>query len=52
MGKLLGEQTKQKYLAPKQAVANRSAVELGNRIKSEEIIHHHEVTNQFLWNSF
>ncbi len=50
--RLLGEQTKQKYLAPKQAVANRSALELGTRIKSEEIIHHHEVTNQFLWNSF
>ncbi len=51
-GKLLGETTKQKYAAPKVAVANRSAVELGTRIKSEEIIHHHEVTNQFLWNSF
>lgn len=50
--KLLGEATKQKYIAPKQAVASRSGVELGNRIKSEEIIHHHEVTNQFLWNSF
>lgn len=50
--RLLGEDCKQKYLAPKQAVANRSALELGTRIKSEEIIHHHEVTNQFLWNSF
>jgi glutamine synthetase len=52
VSKLLGEDCKQKYLAPKQAVANRSGFELGSRIKSEEIIHHHEVTNQFLWNSF
>lgn len=49
---LLGEDVKQKYLAPKQAAANRSGSELGTRIKSEEIIHHHEVTNQILWNSF
>ncbi|MBL8121657.1 glutamine synthetase [Candidatus Saccharibacteria bacterium] len=49
---LLGETCKQKYVAPKQAVANRSGIDLGTRIKSEEIIHHHEITNQYLWNSF
>jgi glutamine synthetase len=49
---LLGEARKQKYLDQKQTVANRSARELGTRVKSAEVIYHHEVTNQFLWNSF
>lgn len=49
---LLGEDTKQKYLEPKQAVADRAGRELGNRIKAGEVIYHHEVTNQELWNSF
>jgi glutamine synthetase len=49
---LLGESNKQKYLAPKVAVAGRSGRELGNRVKAGEVIYHHEVTNQSLWNSF
>ena len=49
---LLGEEYKQKYVQLKQAVADRSPVELGNRVKMGEVIYHHEVYNQLLWNQF
>jgi len=50
--KILGEETKQKYASYKQAAADRSPKELGGIIKSSEILFHHEVTNQVLWNRF
>jgi glutamine synthetase len=50
--KILGEENKDKYLSFKQAVADRSPKELGKNVKVEEIIYHHEVTNQVLWNDF
>jgi glutamine synthetase len=49
---LLGEAAKEKYLEKKQAVAHRNARELGHRVKDAEILYHHEVTNQYLWNRF
>ena len=52
MTELLGEDSKQKYLDQKQAVANRSERDLGTRVKAGEVIYHHEVTNQYLWNNF
>ncbi len=52
MAKILGEENKQKYLSFKEAVADRSPKELGTKIKTSEIIYHHEVTNQVLWNNF
>jgi glutamine synthetase len=52
MTTLLGESQKQKYLEQKMSVANRSARELGTRVKAAEVIYHHEITNQSLWNSF
>ena len=52
MTELLGETRKQKYLDQKLAVANRSPRELGNRVKAAEVVYHHEVTNQYLWNGF
>lgn len=52
MTKILREENKQKYLFFKQAVADRSAKELGRKIKTSEIIYHHDVTNQVLWNNF
>lgn len=52
IGKILGEESKEKYLLFKQASADRNPKELGIRIKDSEIIYHHEVTNQFLWNGF
>jgi len=49
---ILGADTHAKYLELKQSVADRCPKELGNRIKRAEIMFHHEVTNQMLWNSF
>ena len=50
--KILGTENKDKYLSYKVAAADRSPKELGNLIKKSEIIFHHEVTNQTLWNTF
>lgn len=52
MTKLMGSTTKEKYLNYKQAAAYRTPRELGVTIKQSEIIYHHEVTNQHLWNKF
>ena len=49
---LLGEENKDKYIAFKQAAADRSPKALGTLIKDSEILYHHEVTNQVLWNRF
>ncbi|HVZ11628.1 MAG TPA: glutamine synthetase family protein [Patescibacteria group bacterium] len=49
---ILGEETSGKYAGYKQLVADRSPKELGTQVKSSEILYHHEVTNQFLWNQF
>ena len=50
--KILGEDNKEKYAALKQSQADRSPKALGTLIKPSEIIYHHEVTNQVLWNEF
>ncbi|HWP61676.1 MAG TPA: glutamine synthetase family protein [Candidatus Paceibacterota bacterium] len=50
--KILGEESKTKYIQFKQAAADRSPKALGTSVKRGEIIYHHEVTNQYLWNSF
>lgn len=50
--KILGAENKEKYLACKVAAADRSPKELGTIIKQSEIIYHHEVTDQTLWNKF
>jgi len=50
--KIIGENNKQKYLSFKELVADRSPKELGIKIKTSEIIYHHEITNQVLWNNF
>jgi glutamine synthetase len=52
MSELLGEDNKEKYIDRKLAAAERSPKELGTRVKTGEIIYHHEVTNQFLWGKF
>lgn len=51
-GTIMGEASKEKYISYKQAAANRNPRELGSAIKQSEIIYHHEITNQFLWNAF
>lgn len=50
--KILGESGKRKFLEPKVAVADRNPRELGSKVKESEILYHHEVTNQYLWNQF
>ena len=52
MTEVLGEESKQKYIQYKQAAADRSPKLLGTLIKLNEVIHHHEVTNQYLWSQF
>ncbi|MGH2480732.1 MAG: glutamine synthetase family protein, partial [Ktedonobacteraceae bacterium] len=52
MRKILGEKNVGKYLSFKQAAADRSPRNLGTKVKNAEIIYHHDVTNQALWNDF
>ena len=49
---MLGEANHEKYLDLKQASADRCPRELGTMVKTEEILFHHEVTNQFIWKRF
>jgi glutamine synthetase len=49
---ILGQTNKDKYAHFKELTADRSPQELGMRVKNSEILFHHEVTNQALWNSF
>lgn len=50
--KILGLENKTKFASFKETVANRSPKDLGKLVKSSEILYHHEVTNQVLWNTF
>ncbi len=52
VAQVLGETSKQKYLEPKLATAGRNPRELGKTVKDSEILYHHEVTNQYIWNQF
>lgn len=49
---LLGETAKSKYVESKIEVTNRNPRELGTAVKGAEVLYHHEVTNQYLWNKF
>lgn len=49
---ILGEQNKEKYASFKQLAADRSPKSLGAFVKESEIVYHHEITNQVLWNKF
>jgi glutamine synthetase len=51
VGKILGT-NKEKYLTFKTAQADRCPKELGTKVKRGEVVFHHEVTNQVLWNNF
>jgi glutamine synthetase len=52
IGALLGESSKEKYLEHKKEVRDRNPRELGTRIKGAEVVFHHEITNQYLWQQF
>jgi glutamine synthetase len=49
---MLGEESATKYCELKEMAAHRCPREMGNLIKRSEIMFHHEVTNQMLWNTF
>ena len=49
---LLGENNHTKFLELKQTVAERCPKQLGTLVKSQEILFHHEITNQYLWSKF
>jgi glutamine synthetase len=49
---ILGKTNKEKYVFFKEQAADRSPKELGTKVKNSEVIFHHEVTNQALWNTF
>jgi len=50
--KLLGADVKERYADLKQASADRCPRLLGTAVKSQEVIYHHEVYNQYLWSLF
>jgi glutamine synthetase len=52
MTNVMGEASKDKYIHYKLASAHRNPCALGSKIKDSEILYHHEITNQYLWNSF
>jgi glutamine synthetase len=52
MSQALDEDVKKRYLDLIEMVADRSPLELGTRVKKGEVIYHHEVYNQLLWNEF
>lgn len=49
---IIGKTAKEKFAYYKQRAADRSPKELGTTVKTSEIIYHHEITNQMLWNNF
>lgn len=49
---ILGKDNKRKYAQLKTLVAHRSPKSLGTRVKSEEVLYHHEVRNQLIWDNF
>lgn len=52
MTEILGKDVKAKYIERKISSANRCPKELGQIVKSEEVLFHHEVTNQAIWSRF
>lgn len=52
MVEVLGHLNHDKYAEIKMHVADRAPRALGTRVKAEEILYHHEVTNQMLWAGF
>ncbi|MBI5028908.1 MAG: glutamine synthetase [Chloroflexi bacterium] len=52
IAEILGPVVQEKFADVKLASAHRSPRQLGSLIKPSEIIYHHEVANQYLWNQF
>lgn len=49
---VLGKENRNKFVGLKMEAANRSPKAFGARVKAEEILYHHEVTNQLIWDNF
>ncbi|MBI4133659.1 glutamine synthetase, partial [Candidatus Uhrbacteria bacterium] len=49
---IIGEESREKIIKFKQLSADRCPKALGTVIKDSEVLLHHEVTNQLLWNNF
>jgi glutamine synthetase len=52
VGKLLGDDVKERYAELKQNSADRCPRLLGTLVKAPEVQYHHAVYNQYLWNQF
>lgn len=52
MGGIMGVDNQMKFTALKEMAADRAPKSLGTKVKAEEILYHHEVTNQLIWNNF
>ncbi len=52
MKELLGKENAEKYCELKEQSANRCPKDLGTMVKTEEVLFHHEVTNQYIWKRF
>lgn len=52
IGNILGVENRDKFISYKQASADRCPRELGKLVKTAEVLYHHDVTNQVLWNMF
>lgn len=52
IAEVLTPEVKDKYLARKKASAERCPRALGELVKTEEVLFHHEVTNQHIWSQF
>ncbi|CAG0947413.1 partial glutamine synthetase, partial [Anaerolineae bacterium] len=52
VAEILGNCVQEKFAEVKLNAAHRSPRRLGSIIKSSEVVFHHEVTNQYLWNQF
>ena len=52
INEILGEDNKEKFVDRKITSADRCARELGTIVKTNEVVFHHEVTNQQLWSKF
>lgn len=52
IAQIFGENFIKKFAGLKLITADRSPVELGTKVKHGEVIHHHDVYNQMLWNDF
>ncbi len=52
MKDVMGEDNHRKYHGLKADAAHRSPKALGTKVKNGEVLYHHEVTNQLLWDAF